>query len=216
MDTAKQSQEWITQREGRNDWDTKEHDQVTWREDGYPARLEGQYCLGEQKQEEVRGGGRGRGERERETGTPRRLPDQAGRFVLSEGTETEGGKEGVMGREGARRERERKRGGEGRGGERERLGHQDGYPTRLTGQYCLREVLSEGTETEEEKQRERRESKEHDQEEEYCLREQKQRRKRGEKGGRRERERVRERERKKVGRMKIEGTSRASATTARR
>ena len=90
MDTAKQSQEWITQREGRNDWDTKEHDQVTWREDGYPARLEGQYCLGEQKQEEVRGGGRGRGERERETGTPRRLPaDQADRSVLSEGTETE-------------------------------------------------------------------------------------------------------------------------------
>ncbi|KAK7495013.1 hypothetical protein BaRGS_00013653, partial [Batillaria attramentaria] len=40
VDVAKQSQEWITEREGGHEWDTHEHDSVSWRPDGYPERLE--------------------------------------------------------------------------------------------------------------------------------------------------------------------------------
>ncbi|ESO92166.1 hypothetical protein LOTGIDRAFT_233215 [Lottia gigantea] len=39
VDIAKQSQEWITQRDGQNSWDTKEHDIIQWTTDGYPASL---------------------------------------------------------------------------------------------------------------------------------------------------------------------------------
>ncbi|KAK7101074.1 hypothetical protein V1264_023919 [Littorina saxatilis] len=40
VDVSKQSQEWLTEREGGHEWDTHEHDSVQWRPDGYPARLE--------------------------------------------------------------------------------------------------------------------------------------------------------------------------------
>ena len=42
VDVARQSQEWITEHtEGPNShqWDTHEHDNITWRQDGYPAFL---------------------------------------------------------------------------------------------------------------------------------------------------------------------------------
>ena len=42
VDIAKQSQEWITERlagQGVHQWDTHEHDTLTWRSDGYPASL---------------------------------------------------------------------------------------------------------------------------------------------------------------------------------
>ena len=42
VDVARQSQEWITERtEGTHShqWDTHEHDNITWRDDGYPAFL---------------------------------------------------------------------------------------------------------------------------------------------------------------------------------
>jgi S-formylglutathione hydrolase FrmB len=39
VDVAKQSQEWITEHHTTHQWDTHEHDTITWRDDGYPASL---------------------------------------------------------------------------------------------------------------------------------------------------------------------------------
>ena len=42
VDVARQSQEWITEHtEGplSHQWDTHEHDNITWRDDGYPSFL---------------------------------------------------------------------------------------------------------------------------------------------------------------------------------
>nr|KAG5708911.1 hypothetical protein BaRGS_009320 [Batillaria attramentaria] len=39
VDIAHESKEWFTQRPGVSEWDTHEHDKVSWRDDGYPASL---------------------------------------------------------------------------------------------------------------------------------------------------------------------------------
>ncbi|KAK6174670.1 hypothetical protein SNE40_017903 [Patella caerulea] len=39
VDIAKQSQEWITQRDGVHQWSTGEHDKIKWTSTGYPAEL---------------------------------------------------------------------------------------------------------------------------------------------------------------------------------
>lgn len=40
VDVHKLSQQWVTQRDGRHDWDTHEQDKLHLRADGYPASLE--------------------------------------------------------------------------------------------------------------------------------------------------------------------------------
>ena len=42
VDVARQSQEWITEHTigpHSHQWDSHEHDNITWRDDGYPAFL---------------------------------------------------------------------------------------------------------------------------------------------------------------------------------
>ena len=41
VDIANQSKYWLTQRDGVPQWDTHEIDKVPLRDDGYPARLDG-------------------------------------------------------------------------------------------------------------------------------------------------------------------------------
>ncbi|KAH3712910.1 hypothetical protein DPMN_072669 [Dreissena polymorpha] len=46
VDVAKLSSEWITQRDQDGRWDTQEQNKITWRSDGYPARLESRWSPG--------------------------------------------------------------------------------------------------------------------------------------------------------------------------
>ncbi|XP_045209692.2 uncharacterized protein LOC123561405 [Mercenaria mercenaria] len=46
VDIVKQSQEWITEHHTTHQWDTHEHDTITWRDDGYPASLPSDMLVG--------------------------------------------------------------------------------------------------------------------------------------------------------------------------